>query len=367
MRARNALLLTLVFFTTSVFAKEVWLPISGTVNGVFFADARVFNPNDKDITIQAFYLPRGGGNNSGETATPFTVGKRQMRVLDDIAASLLHRGDLGAIRFVSPDDFVVTERIYAVTNVCGPGAALPCTTGQFINGQDVGAALKKGVILQLKVNQKFRTNIGAANVNNAVAHVKWRLYDKNSVLVATRTEDFDPYAVLGPSGVGPYFENSTADLSDAWVSFESDQPILAYGSVIDNGSTDATYIPASGDSGVTPTDPTPTFKTVTVTARDFAFTVQTSAALKKGDLVKFVVSQVAGAGAHGFQLFDPNGVPVLTMSLLDTTPTEQTITINQQGSYIFVCTNSSCGTGHTNMTGELIVSESTSTDGPPRY
>ncbi|HEY6214331.1 MAG TPA: hypothetical protein VIW45_18680 [Vicinamibacterales bacterium] len=345
----------------------MWLPVSGSA-GAFLSDARVFNPNDKEITIQAYYLPRGNGNNSGEGPTAFTVAKRTMRVFDDIVPTLLHRGDVGAIRFTSPDDFQVTQRFYANTTVCAPGAPTPCTTGQFVLGQDVTAALKKGAILQLKSNSKFRTNIGAANTANAVAHVTWRLYDKSGAIVSTHTEDLQPYGVLGPSNITSYFDNNTSDLSDAWVGFVSDQSILAYGSVVDNGSTDQTYVPAVADSGNVPdSNPQPTAKTVTVTARDFSFTVTTSAPLKQGDQVTFRVSRVAGSGAHGFQLFDPNGTPVVTMGLLDTTPEEQTITISAKGTYIFVCTNSSCGTGHTNMTGELVVEEPSTTDPPPRY
>jgi heme/copper-type cytochrome/quinol oxidase subunit 2 len=367
MRVRMALVLTFLFFTTSLFAKEVWLAVSGTANNVFFSDARVFNPNDKEITIQAYYLPRGNNNNSGEQPTSFTVAKRTMRIIDDIVPSLLHRGDVGAIRFVCPDDFQVTERFYAVTNICAPGAALPCTTGQFVLGLDVTTAPKQGAILQLKSNAKFRTNIGAANTTSSVAHVTWRLYDKAGAVVSKVDEELQPYGVLGPSNITGYFNNNTADLSDAWVGYVSDQPMFAYGSVVDNGSTDQTYVPGVPDTGTIPPDPTPTVKTVTVTARDFSFTVTTSAAIKQGDKVKFLVSQVANAGAHGFQLFDPNGTQLISFGVLGTEPSEQTITIPAKGTYIYVCSNSTCGTGHTNMTGELVVEEATSTEPPPRY
>ena len=362
MRARLALVLTFVFFTTSLFAKEVWIAVSGTANGVFFSDARIFNPNDKEITIQAFYLPRGNNNNSGETATSFTVAKREMKIFDDVVSTLLHRSDVGGIRFTSADDFVVTQRVYAVTNVCAPGAALPCTTGQFVQGQDVTSAMKKGVILQLKSNSKFRTNIGAANTTTSVAHVTWRLYDKTNAVVATKTEDLQPYGVLGPSGITSYFGNDTADLSDAWVSFVSDQPILGYGSVVDNGSTDQTYIPASADSGSTP-DSTPQDKIITITAHDFAYvSTITGGPLKQNDSVKFRVSLTGGK--HGFEFVDPNGNPLIILTSLSTTVTERTIILPVKGTYFFFCTNSDCGTGHTSMTGQIVV-EDASKPGPP--
>jgi hypothetical protein len=370
MRRLLPLLLALLFFTTSVFAKEIWLTASGTANNVFFSDARVFNPNDHEITVQAYYLPRGNVNNSAEAATTFTVAKRTQKILDDIVFNTLHRGDVGGIRFVCPDDFIVTERVYAVTTVCVPGASLPCSTGQFLQGVDVTQALKKGVIPQLKSNAKFRTNIGAANTTTSTAHVTWRLYDKNDAVVATKTEDLQPYGVLGPSNVTAYFGNDTADLTDAWVSFVSDQPILAYGSVVDNGSTDQTYIAALADSGTTVTDNNPpqqASKTVTVVARDFAFNIVVSADLRAGDIVKFIISRVSGSSEHGFQLYDPDGEPLININApLPTTPVERIITIPKRGTYFIVCTNTSCGTGHTNMIGSIVV-ETADGPQPPGY
>ena len=62
--------------------------------------------------MQAYYLPRGNGSNAGEQPLTFTVPARQVRIYDDIVTTLLHRGDVGGIRFVSNDDFVgVVERV----------------------------------------------------------------------------------------------------------------------------------------------------------------------------------------------------------------------------------------------------------------
>jgi hypothetical protein len=364
MRARLALVLTFLLFTTSVFAKEAWIAVSGTANGVFFSDARVFNPNDKTITIQAWYLPRGNSNNSAETPTSFTVEKRQMRVFDDIVATLLHRNDVGAIRFVSADDFVVTQRVYlSSTTACAPGGANPCTLGQFVQGLDVGSALKRGVILQLKSSSKFRTNIGAANTTTSVAHVTWRLYDKNNATIATKTEDLQPWGAFGPSEFAGYFSAPAgSDLTDAWVGFSSDQPIFAYGSVVDNSSGDQTCIQASFDSG-TVSDSQPQQKVVTIVASDFQFDTQTTGgALKQNDSVKFRLSETEGS--HGFQFVDPDGNPLIVVNALTTTVTERTVVLPKKGTYFYFCTNTLCGTGHTAMTGSLNIGEPTN-PGPP--
>ena len=368
MRARLALGVLLLVSATSVFGKEVWIAASGTANGIFFSDARVFNPNDQQITIQAYYFPRDNQDRSGEQPKSFTVEPRQMRVFDDIVATLLQRTDVGAIRFVSASDFVVTQRVYlSSTTACAPGGANPCTLGQFVNGVDVTNALKKGVILQLKglPNTKFRTNIGAANTTTTAAAVTWRLYDKNNAIIATKNETIPPYGSFGPREFSGYLgAPAGSDLSDAWVSFTSDQPLIAYGSVVDNSSGDQTYIAASNDSGTTPD--TPQIKTVVIQAQDFFFTVTKPAQIKAGDQVKFVISQTEGA--HGFSLADPNGNPLINLGSLSPVPIERTITLTVPGNYVFFCTNTSCGEGHTSMTGEVTVGTSTDTPGGPgRY
>ncbi len=360
--AIGLLLLSLVCGGSSLRAGEVFLPVSGTVNGVFFSDARVFNPTDHEISIQAYYLPRGNGSNAGEQAVTFTVPARQVKIYDDIVATLLHRGDVGGIRFVSADDFLVTQRIYAQTSSnCGNSPVNPCTLGQFVQGRERGSASNKGVILQLKQNAKFRTNIGAVNPNDVPAKVTWRLFDKNSALIASSTSpvEMPPYAVIGPTGItSPFFYGvpETADLSDAWVSFISDQPIFAYGSVVDNGSSDQTFVPSVADSGM----PGSELKTVSISAQSWEFTPSFSAPLKKGDTVRFVLSSTKDE--HGFLLIDSEGHELISIGELveGAPPIERTIVLPESGNYYYYCTLGGCGgwfLGHTGMVGEFEVAE----------
>jgi plastocyanin len=357
--ARVLLLLTLLSGGTALYGGEVFLPVSGTVNGVFFSDARIFNPTDHEIAIQAYYLPRGNGSNAGEQAVAFTVPSRQVKVYDDIVATPLQRGDVGGIRFVSADGFLVTQRIYARTSAnCGSSPVNPCTLGQFVEGRERATAATKGVILQLKSDAKFRTNIGAVNPNGVPARVTWRLFDRNSALVASSSSPIEmpPYAVIGPTGItSPFFYGvpETADLSDAWVSFVSDQPIFAYGSVVDNGSTDQTFIPSVADSGV----PGSELKTVTISARSWEFTPAFSAPLAKGDRVRFIVS--ATGDLHGFALYDPEGNGLMSFEMEpDAPPQERTIVLPASGKYYYVCTVFACGgsyMAHSGMYGEFDV------------
>ncbi|HEX2060034.1 MAG TPA: hypothetical protein VHK90_04785, partial [Thermoanaerobaculia bacterium] len=190
------------------------------------------------------------------------------------------------------------------------------------------------------------------NPNAVVANVSFKLYDKSNTLAGTNTLNIQPYGVIAPTNIAGFFGNPDRDLTDAWISFESDQPIFAYGSVVDNGSTDQTFVTASNDSGVEPVTPPPA-KVVTITARDFAFNVSQSETLRAGDRVTFRISK--SEGTHGFVLQSPSGEILINMPSMTTTAQERTVTLPSAGNYFFACTNSLCGSGHFDMTGELAV------------
>lgn len=344
---RRILILGLLFFPTSLFAKDIYLSITGTV-GQFRTDARIFNPSfSKDIEISATFLPVGNTDNSGRTAVTVTVPKRQMRVLDDVVAAIFNTTGLGAIRLTCSDEFEATARIYAQTATG--------TLGQFVPGLDAGAAKTKGTLLQLKsIPSPFRTNIGAVNAVNDTTTVVWKLYDKTNAVVATKTETMPPFAVIGPSNVAGYFTGITGDISDAWISYTATNPIFAYGSCIDNATTDPTFIPAVNDVGVEPA-PAPQAKVYDVTLRSFAIDVSPAFDLKKGDKVTLRIS--CRDAEHGFELVSPTSQILVPSEFYQPggAVVEKNFTVTETGTHFYFCTNSICGTGHAAMGGSFIV------------
>lgn len=350
MRSRLAVVLFSLLLAANLFAKDVYLSISGKASG-FFTDARILNPSfDKDITVTARYLPVGNVDNSGVGGITLTLPKRGMKVFDDAVQSIFGGSPslLGAIRLTSEDDFVATQRIYQDARLA-PQAG---TLGQFVPGLDVSTARKKGVLLQLKSGQatlgSFRTNWGGVNPNAVVANVTLQLYDKTNAVVGKKTFSFQPFGVQGPTLVAGFFDNTAADLTDAWISFEADQPVFLYASVIDNGSSDPTFVPAADDSGVAPQ-----LKTVTVSAVDFTFEVSGAGDLKAGDAVKFIIN--ATQGSHGFRLYSPTAQVLIDLATLTEQGVERIVTLPASGTYQFLCTRDTCGVGHTSMNGGFTV------------
>jgi plastocyanin len=351
--------------------RDIYLSIGGSV-GTFRTDTRIFNPSStKDIQIQAFLLPLGNANNSGVQPKTITVPRRSMAVYDDVVSSLFGATGLGGIRLMSSDNFIATQRVYST-------AADGSTNGQFVAGVDATTAMKTGVVIQMKVNgsqgqaRTFRTNVGVVNPNPAPANVTWRIYDKSNNLVGQPfNQTLQPLGVIGPSAMAAFgLTSSAADLSDTWITFSSDQPILAYGSVIDNLNSAGTYVAAAPDSGGTafsqPT--TPQGKVFNVTEQSFRITISPTIGqndLKPGDVVTFHIT--VKDSDHGLELLDPVGTQLIPFVIFNNGDVvDKTFTITQNGTYSYFCVNTNCGTGHASMQGEFVVG--TDSDGPgPHY
>ena len=364
------LILVLLLFAGVASAKEVYLSIGGTVSN-FHTDARIFNPSTtKDIQVQASFLPVASCSNNvctGDNSTPqqvtITVPKRQMVVKDDVISNLFHSSALGAVRLSSSDDFVATQRIYALVATG--------TLGQFVPGLETSTAKKNGVLIQLKSNGSFRTNIGVVNPNAATANVKFFLYDKNNALVATGNSiSLPPFGVVGPTNIAAnfFFTAGSADMSDAWVAYQSDQPLFAYGSVVDNGTTDPTFIPAAEDTGAS-TSTTPTSSEFTVTEVDGSISITPDPnQIKPADVVTFHIVNPTTSSQHGFTLIAPNGNIAIPAQIIPNraAPVDKTFTASQ-GTYQFFCTNTSCSTGHMTMIGTFDVGQPSDPYGGPHY
>jgi hypothetical protein len=372
MLRRLAVFVGLAIFATAVFAKDAFVPIAGSA-GSFRTDARIFNPSQtKDITVQAFYLPVGNGDNSAVQAVSFPVPHRQMLIYNDVVSTLLHASGLGGIRFTSSDDFSVTERAYSTTNANSCSAS--GTLGLSVEAYDSSEAMSAGVLLQLTAKPSFHTNIGAINTNNATVNVTWRLYDKSNNLVATSTKAMPPYAVVAPTNMTSFFAAGSADITDAWVSFTSDQPIIAYASINDDVTTDPTYIPMLTDSG---SGSSATGKVFDVTLKSFQITISPAIGpqtLKVGDKVTFRIQNTTTDGVtHGFTLGAVTSGAILIPDRMyppGSGIVEQTWTVPAQGTYAYTCTNTTCGTGnpgHTNMNGTFDVGQPSDGDPGGKY
>ena len=382
MRLRFTILCALVLLAAPLLAEDAYLSIGGSTGpstNAFHTDMRIFNPSyTKDIQVTA-YLLAVGADNTNATTQVITVGKRQQKVFNDVLQAIFAVGGLGGLRLKSDDDFVATQRIYFL-------AADNSTTGQYIGGLDAAGAKRKGLLIQLRNNGgagqvgTFRTNIGAVNPNATAAHVTWKLFDKNNNLVGqAHAETLLPYGVKGPTSLGAFADAcpspagaciapGAADLSDAWVSYESDQPLFAYSSIVDNFTADGTLIPAYEDTGIQQQQPSDNATaTFDVTLQQGKITITPAPeGLDPGTVAKFRIHSVDLE--HGFRLQDPNAKGLTTDRTYKPSDgvIEQIITLKLQGTYAYYCTNTTCSPQHNSMYGTFVIGTDTGYM-PPGY
>lgn len=243
MRLRLALL-CLLAFPVAASADSYYLTIAGSV-GAFRTDVRIFNPSSADSNVSLTFVPVGNQNNGAafQNSVHKVIPAGQEVAYNDAVASIFGTTGLGAISIDADTPLLITSRIYAQTSTG--------TLGQGFHAERQGNLLLDGVLIQLRADASFRTNIGAVNMQNADAHVTWTLYDKNGNKVSDGTMTIQPYGVITPTSItsGFFFDAGNADLSDARVVFHSDVGLGVYASVIDNSTTDPTYFPAMSPTG----------------------------------------------------------------------------------------------------------------------
>jgi heme/copper-type cytochrome/quinol oxidase subunit 2 len=132
------------------------------------------------------------------------------------------------------------------------------------------------------------------------------------------------------------------------VSAEDDRKVLAYGSVIDNATTDPVFIPVLRDNGVEP--PASSTRVFDVVASQFRFDIQPGGALRAnvGDTV--VLRLRSSDVVHGFSM-----LPLVGDIRVDSSVTEVSFVVNAPGTFTYICTVATCGEGHSDMVGVMTV------------
>ncbi len=146
--------------------------------------------------------------------------------------------DAGALEIVSDQPLFATSRTF---NESGTG-----TFGLFLNGVSTSGTADRGATVwlpQLRQNQAFRTNIGLLNTGGSRSRVRIVLYDGSGTELASARKTLDsggwiqlqqPFSKLaGRTDIGAGY---------ARIDIESGGGVIAYASVIDNGTNDGTAV-----------------------------------------------------------------------------------------------------------------------------
>lgn len=236
-----------------VTANELLLPAAASLPGVgesyFQTDVRLFNPDPDDpLQVGLEWLPRNQPNPDPLQVT-VSVPPQQGIALDDVVAGTFGSIGAGAIRLVSDGLLLASSRTYDV------GDETAGTFGQLVPAVPVEAAVDRGIILLVRHAtgaSGFRSNLGFVNPHPSATVVDVELVDASTgeMLGEIRrrlppsgsVQVNDVFSMLGVADVT--FENAIAR-------FESEAPVLAYASILDNRSNDPVFVLAQTDPGPT--------------------------------------------------------------------------------------------------------------------
>ncbi len=224
---------------------------SGANGAEYRTDVRILNHGTGAVTVTVTFYDQV--TSTPQTATGFQVAARSQASFDNILQSLfgktLIQGAYGPIRFDSTGPILVAANVNNV-NACGSGAV----SGQWLPGLAATQALRAGVIGQLAVSagsgSGYRSNLVFMNPGSAAATATVKVRRGVGTLLSTGTIGPLPANGFGQvaldSGSFPGVAGNTD--TNLWLEFTSDQPVLAYATMINNASGDPFAVVASDDA-----------------------------------------------------------------------------------------------------------------------
>lgn len=233
-------------------ANEYDIAVAGKVSGGggenFVSDVRVFNASyqNRASALLEYFQAGTTPNTNATNSIAVDIPARGTAVLNDIAGASGFNtgGTTGGVRVTSASALAVSSRIYDDRRARNGG-----TIGQFVPGVSRSSHLRRGVLGQLQSNGEARTNIGFFNPNTGQVDLRLELRDAAGALLAQATRVLEPLTQQQNSLAGYFPGVDLSNRAALSVSFDASGPIVGYGSVIDNVSSDQIFVSAASDPG----------------------------------------------------------------------------------------------------------------------
>jgi formylglycine-generating enzyme required for sulfatase activity len=254
MAARGAIVIAAALLASTAMGQAATyvLPSSAYSTGAggaeFHSDVRLLNVTRSPVTVTATFYDQAHG--ATVPASPFTIPARSQVSYDNVLSTLFASGlgSYGPIEFQATGALVVSSSVNNV-NACGSGAI----SGQWLPGIDVSHALQAGILGQLALSTSsatgYRTNVVFMNPGTAPATVTATLRHGDGSSIGTVTYPALPADGFRQVSLGSFPGASATTDTNLFLEFTSDQPVLSFASVINNGSGDPFAIVATADTG----------------------------------------------------------------------------------------------------------------------
>lgn len=214
----------------------------GAEETFFISDVRLLNRGDSEAVVSAIYTASGHDGTSQFASVDLAISPGQQVSLDDLVDSRFRSAGIGTLEIRGDvDDLIVTSRTYNDSPLGSFGQFVPA-----VSMDDATTAGGEPIhVLDLRNDDAFRSNLGFVDLTGEGGLISWVLFDEagrpieeGSLMLAPHGHAQVP--VLGGVG-GPSHPLARAEVRLAG----GPARIGAYGSVVDNRTGDAMFVPAS--------------------------------------------------------------------------------------------------------------------------
>ena len=227
-----------------VAAREFVIPAvahaAGSAGSTWRSDVRIWNAETRVVGVRLRYFPNGGTAGEGNDVV---LGAGELLELKDVLSRFGVTSGSGVLQLSATGRVVASSRLYNVT----PHGS----SGQAISGIPLTDAAFPGARLELGGAEKgehFRTNAGFANLGDKAVRLLVELRADSGSVLGSKTLALAPgqaeqwndlFGQLGaPEGSGAV----TVDTTLASPSTEMRPSVIAWTSVVDNGSNDPSFV-----------------------------------------------------------------------------------------------------------------------------
>lgn len=214
---------------------------SGSQGSFFFTDVDIQNAGDSMATFRLMWLPRDSDNFVPTFSDEFSLDPGHVMRWEDVLGHVFGFQDgtnaLGALGVAADNsDLKIFSRTYNHTSSGTFGQAMP----GFARDQMIATGETKRIMF-LTENSDYRSNLGFVNGKAGLMTIKWRRYLPDGTMVEESSYDMPN---LGNTQINRVFSGE-APVEGGYIDVWTDTPdavFMAYGSVLDNNTSDPTTV-----------------------------------------------------------------------------------------------------------------------------
>lgn len=217
--------------------------LGGSHNTHWTSDLRLFNGGGSTVQVELTFRPEITSGGSTVTVTK-SVAPGRVLPLDEIVTDTFGQTGTKGSLTITPEGGSATILATSRTYTTGSGAG---TYGQFVPAVASGfGSGSHATVLHMDKDADFRSNIGICEVSGGTVTVRYALKNASGTTLGTKTIQLGPHELLQVDDI--FADLGVAPEDNTRVDFFLDAgtgSFTAYGTLVDNTSGDAIYIPAA--------------------------------------------------------------------------------------------------------------------------